>query len=612
MNVKHQQKLAAYIRYCILAATNSADSGHPTSSLSAVELMSSLLFGGIFKYDPDNPDNPNNDRLIFSKGHASPLFYALWAAAGRISEEDMLTYRQFGSSLEGHPAMSFPYVEAATGSLGQGLSIGVGMALNGKYLDELPYNTYVLLGDSEMAEGSQWESIQIAAHYELDNLIGILDVNRLGQRGETMYGHDTEAYRKRISAFGWETIVVDGHDPAEISDAYKQAESITSAPIMIIAKTVKGKGVASVEDCNGHHGKALGEDAMKEAEKSWGELDKSVRGTIAKPQAVEPASPKAGDMDKISYNQGDQVATRDAYGSALQRLYTRYPQIVALDGEVSNSTRAGKFRDKYPERFFEMYIAEQNMVGAALGFSRRGKIPFVSTFAAFFTRAFDQLRMSQYSEPNIKFVGSHAGTSIGKDGPSQMGLEDIAMFRSLLNSTVLYPSDAVSAEKLMELSAARYGIDYIRCTRAKTPVLYDADEEFHIGGSKVLKGGDSDEITIISAGYTLHEALAACGVLEKEGIKVRLIDLYSIKPIDEETLQKAADETPCIMVVEDHYQESGIGEAVFSAMRNSPVAKEHLAVTKKPGSGDPADVLHDQGLDRNAITARVRELIAKK
>lgn len=602
--------IATRIRSMILKSTNAADSGHPTSSLSAVELMTALMFGGVFRYAADNPAHPNNDRLIFSKGHASPLFYALWAAADQITEEELLTYRQSGSRLEGHPAMTFPFTEAATGSLGQGLSIGLGMALNGKYLDKLPYRTFVLLGDSEMAEGSQWEAIQLAAHYELDNLIGILDVNRLGQCGETLYGHDIAAYRDRIAAFGWETIVVaDGHSLPGVLDAYAAALSVNDRPTMVIAKTVKGKGVPSVEDRNGYHGKSLGPDALREAAELWGELDPTVCGAIAAPDDLRPEERTGGAVGDLAYALGDRVATRDAYGNALNRIFPKFPELVALDGEVSNSTRAEVFRDKHPDRFFEMYVAEQNMVSAAVGLSRRGKRPFVSSFAAFLTRAFDQIRMGRYSEASITFVGSHAGTSIGQDGPSQMGLEDIAMFRTLLDSVVLYPSDAVAAEKLVEAVAEYQGISYLRMTRSKTPVLYDVGEAFPIGGSKIPRQSDGDTVSIVTAGYTLHEALNAARTLHEENIAVRVIDLYSIKPIDQDTLEKAACETGRILVVEDHFAEGGIGDAVFAALRGQAVQFRHLAVTEKPGSGAAEDNLAAQHLNSDAIVREIRAFI---
>ncbi|MFH1025355.1 MAG: transketolase, partial [Nitrospirota bacterium] len=427
ITIENLAKIAKLIRYYIISSTTAAGSGHPTSSLSSADLMTALFFSGIFRFQADHPEHPNNDRLIFSKGHASPLFYALWTVAGRITEQELMTMRKFGSPLEGHPTVTFPYTEAATGSLGQGLSIGVGMALNAKYIDKLPYRTFVLLGDSEMAEGSQWEAIQIAAHYRLDNLTGIIDVNRLGQRGETMYGHDLDAYRKRISSFGWKTMLVDGHSLEEIIDTYKKALRVKNKPVMIIARTIKGKGFSFLEDKDGWHGKAPKKEEYERALLEFGIVDTSIREEIRKPLNRVPEKIIPQKSLEFSYPQDKAVATRKAYGKALARIFPAFPDIVVLDAEVSNSTFSEIFRDQYPERFFEMFIAEQNMVGAALGLSRRGKIPFISTFAAFFTRAFDQIRMSQYSGPNIKFCGSHAGVSIGEDGPSQMGLEDIAM-----------------------------------------------------------------------------------------------------------------------------------------------------------------------------------------
>jgi transketolase len=606
------KKLATLIRYYILTMSTQAGSGHPSSSLSAAELMTCLLFGGIFRFDADHPKSPNNDRLIFSKGHASPLFYALWAAAGEVSEEELLTFRKFGSPLEGHPAVAFPYAEAATGSLGQGLSIGVGMALNAKFLDRLSYRTYVLLGDSEMAEGSQWESIQIAAHYQLDNLIGILDVNRLGQCGETMYGWDLDGYNKKISSFGWKTIVLDGHSIPEIHAAYEDALRSTGQPVMLIAKTIKGKGVSFIENKNRWHGKALNQEECDRALKELGEVDKSVQGEISLPEDLRPEGRTPQRPTKrIDYPAGKPVATRKAYGNALVRIFPQFPNIVSLDGEVSNSTYAEIFKEAYPDRFFEMYIAEQNMVGTALGLSRRGKIPFVSTFGAFLTRAYDQIRMSQYSDANIKFAGSHAGVSIGEDGPSQMGLEDLAMFRAVLNSVVLYPSDAISTERLVEEAAKHEGLVYIRTTRKETPVIYRPDDEFPIGGMKVLRSSDNDRATVIGAGITLHEALEAYEALREEGILVRVIDLYSIKPIDEEALRRAVSGARCIITVEDHYPEGGLGEAVKSILTPCPVPVYSLAVRKKPKSGKPQELLDDAEISRKSIVKKIRELTLK-
>jgi len=608
--VEQLKKIATLIRYYILFMTTEAGSGHPTSSLSATELMACLFFGGFFRYDADHPQCPNNDRLIFSKGHASPLFYALWVAAGELTEKDLLTYRKFGSPLEGHPTVAFPFVEAATGSLGQGLSIGLGMALNAKYLDKLPYRTYVLLGDSEMAEGSQWESMQIASYYKLGNLIGVLDVNRLGQRGETMYGWDIEAYEKRISSLGWKTRTFDGHLIAEVLAAYEEALHATDQPVMLIGKTIKGKGVSFIENKNGWHGKPLKREEYDRALKELGEIDKSVRGEISLPEDLKPKPQAAGGpVKKMDYPADKPVATRKAYGNALVRIFPQFPNLVSLDGEVSNSTYAEIFKEAFPERFFEMYIAEQNMVGAALGLSRRGKIPFVSTFGAFLSRAFDQIRLSQYSDPNIKFAGSHAGVSIGEDGPSQMALEDMAMMRAILNSVVLYPSDAVSTERLVEEAAKHDGIVFIRTTRMETPILYGPEEKFVIGGCKVLRKSEKDRATVIGAGVTLHEALAAYEALKKEGILIRVIDLYSIKPIDGATLRQAASDTRAIITVEDHYPEGGMGEAVRTALSNSQVPIHCLAVRKKPKSGKPSELLDYEEISRGAIIKKVKEVI---
>jgi len=602
------KELAQLIRYYILVSTTEAGSGHPTSSLSATDLMTCLLFGGIFKFDVNNPLAPNNDRIIFSKGHASPLFYALWAAAGKVTKEELLALRRFGSPLEGHPTVAFPYTEASTGSLGQGLSIGVGMALNAKYVDKLPYRTFVLLGDSEMAEGSQWEAIQIAAHYNLDNLVGIIDVNRLGQRGETMYGHNLDAYKKRVSSFGWKPVVINGHSLSEILTAFRKAQR-ASQPVMIIAHTIKGKGVSFVEDKNGWHGKALNREDLAKALEELGPINSSLRGTIRKPKKLKPEEPDAKEIQRIEYNTDKPIATRKAYGHALARIFPAYPNIVVLDAEVSNSTYSEIFKEAYPERFFEMYIAEQNMVGTALGFSRRGKIPFISTFAAFFTRAFDQIRMSQYSDPNIKFVGSHAGVAIGEDGASQMGLEDFAMFRTPLNSVVLYPSDAVSTEKLVEEAAKHHGLVYIRTTRQATPIIYTNEDEFPIGGSKVLRESTNDLVTVVAAGITLCEALSAYEELKKDGVSIRVVDLYSIKPVDLATLHECAKTTKAIITVEDHFLEGGLGDAVKSSFTSLTIPCYCLAVTKMPRSGKPQELLDYEGISKNAIIKKIKELI---
>jgi transketolase len=606
------ESIARLIRYYSLVMSTEAGSGHPTSSLSAADLMTGLLFGGTFRYDLDDPRYPNNDRLIFSKGHASPLFYSIWAAAGKVTEKELLSFRKFDSPLEGHPTPAFRYTEAATGSLGQGLSIGVGMALNARYLDKLPYRTYVLLGDSEMAEGSQWEAMEIAAYYKLDNLIGIMDVNRWGQRGETMYGHDLSVYKDRVSAFGWEPIVIDGHHLPQILTAYRQAREAAGRPVMIIAKTLKGKGVSFIEDRNGWHGKPLKKDELARALEELGAVDKAIRGQIPKPEQRQPAVRPEQKALPLSYPVDKPVATRRAYGSALARIAPRFPEMVVLDAEVSNSTYSELFKEEHQDRFFEMFIAEQNMVGTALGLSLRGKVPFVSTFAAFLARAFDQIRMSQYSHANIKFCGSHAGVSIGEDGSSQMGLEDLAMFRTLLDSVVLYPSDAVSAEKLVEAMAEHQGIAYLRTTRKDTPILYRADEVFPLGGSKTLRASKRDAATIVAAGITVHEALKAYEELKEGGIMVRVIDCYCVKPIDEAALIEAAGQTAAIITVEDHVAEGGLGEAVKSALAEQRTPVYSLAVRKMPKSGKPDELLEYEEISKQGIIKKILEIAARK
>lgn len=620
--MENLEKLAKLIRYYCLLSTSTAGSGHLSSSLSAADLMTVLFFGGFFKYDPKNPDFPNNDRVIFSKGHASPLLYSLWAAAGEILESELLTYRKFGSPLEGHPSMEFRFTEAATGSLGQGLSIGLGMALAAK-MDKLSYKTYVLLGDGEISEGQIWEAAEIGSYYKLNNLIGIIDVNRLGQSGETMSGWNVKDYQKKLDAFGWETILVDGHNLSEIANAYSQAQESHEKPVMIIAKTLKGKGLPKIENKEGFHGKALPYEKIGESKRAFGKIDLGLRGRIAMPRGLNTQNqPHSGNASHVAQRRlsninshvaqshdMELIATRKAYGESLVSLLPSFPSLVVLDGEVSNSTYSELFRDKYPDNFFEMFIAEQNMASVALGLSRRGKIPFVSTFSAFFTRAHDQIRLSAYSKANVKFCGSHAGVSIGQDGASQMGLEDIAMFRSLQDSVVLYPSDGVSTNKLVEAAARHQGLVYIRTTRMETPVIYHEREVFEIGGSKTLKSSPKDRVTVIGAGVTLHEALQAHEQLKKEGIEVRVVDLYSIKPIDCATLERAAEETGSLIVVEDHRVEGGIAEAVRSALSSSKVPVYSLAVTKMPKSGKPEDLMDYEQINSSAIVNKVKELL---
>ena len=619
------ENLARLVRYFILRATTAAGSGHPSSSLSAADLMTALFFGGILRFDLDHPEHSLNDRVIFSKGHAAPLLYALYAVAGAVSEEELLSLRKFNSPLEGHPMPTFRYTEAATGSLGQGLSVGAGMALHAK-MNQLPCRVYALLGDSEMAEGSVWEAIMWAGHEELDNLIGIIDVNRLGQSGETMAGHDVDAYARRVAAFGWETIIVDGHDIDEILSAYRRAIGTQDKPTMIIAKTLKGKGVSFMENKEGWHGKALSGDECNKAIAELGEINNSLRGTVVAPPTVQfPISnfqfqnksqittPKPGlpapSLKFLQYQIGDMVATRKAYGEVLVTLAQEDTRVVALDAEVKNSTFAELVKKGAPQQFVEMFIAEQNMVGVAVGLAKRGMIPFCSTFAAFFTRAFDQIRMTSYSKANVKFVGSHAGVSIGEDGPSQMGLEDIAMFRTVRDSVVLYPSDAVATAQLV-YEAARYsGIVYIRTTRSATPVIYGPEEQFPIGGSKTLRSSARDVCTVVAAGITLYEALAAADTLAQEGITLRIIDCYSLKPLDRAALLKAAHETGKVLTVEDHAPEGGLGEAVAEAISGTGAAFKSLAVRKTPKSGTPAELLGFEEIDRNAIIMQVKKFL---
>lgn len=607
-NIRKIQALSRLVRYFILVSTTEAGSGHPTSSLSATDIMTTLFFGGWYRFDPRNPKYENNDRCIFSKGHAAPLLYALYAVAGYVSEKELLQLRKFKSPLEGHPTPRFRYTEVAAGSLGQGLSAGVGMALKAK-LDALDYRTFVLLGDSEMAEGSVWEAMASAAYYKLNNLVAIIDVNRLGQRGPTMYDHNVSVYQKKAEAFGWKTIVVDGHNIASLIRAFQNTGKIQDKPLMIIAKTLKGKGVSFLEDKNGWHGKALKRDELQKALQEIGPINKKIRGVFAKPKKMLPKKFMVKTQKPLRYPLGSMVATRKAYGEALVHIFPRFPEMVVLDAETSNSTYSDIFQKAYPERFFEMFIAEQNMVGVALGFARRGKIPFISTFAAFFSRAFDQIRMSQYSEANIKFCGSHAGVSIGEDGSSQMGLEDIAMFRVVQKSVVFYPSDAVSAAALVKRAAQHKGIVYIRSTRKETPVLYGPQEVFSLGGSKTLKKSKKDMITVVGAGITLHEAFKAYEILRKEGIYIRVIDLYSVKPLDVRTLRQALRETRHIITVEDHYPEGGIGEAVQAALPGALITS--LAVRKPPRTGKPDELLQYENISSSAIVKTVKQYIKK-
>ncbi len=610
--VQQWTNLAQQLRVDSIRCSTAAGSGHPTSSMSAADLMAVLLTGYLH-YDFDNPQNPNNDHLIFSKGHASPLLYSLYKAAGALTDEELMTFRKFGSRLEGHPVPVLPWVDVATGSLGQGLPIGVGIALAGKYLDKLPYHIWVLLGDSEMAEGSQWEAFDHASHYKLENLVAILDCNRLGQRGETELGWNTTAYAQRAEAFGWNAIVIDGHNFDEINQAFARAAQPNGSPTVIIARTIKGKGVSFLENKNGWHGKALNKEQEEQALKELKPV-RSQTFPVQKPEKLQPApeAPKKA-LELPKYDGKEGVATRKAYGDALLALGAANPDVVGLDGEVSNSTYAEEFAKAYPDRFFEQYIAEQQMVAAAVGMSVRHKIPFASTFAAFFSRAYDFIRMAAVSRANIRLCGSHAGVSIGEDGPSQMGLEDLSMMRAVFGSTVLYPCDANQTAQLVAQMADHDGIVYLRTTREKTPVIYTPDEEFMVGGSRVVHQSANDEVTIVAAGITLHEALKAYDQLKSQGILARIIDAYSVKPIDEETLMLAADQSGNkIVVVEDHWPEGGIGDAVLDAFTQRDGAIPEvvkLAVQSMPGSGTPDQLMEEAGISAHHIVQAVRALV---
>ena len=601
-----RRDLAQQLRVDSIRCSDAGGSGHPTSSMSAAELMAVLLDGHL-RLDFDEPANPANDHLVFSKGHASPLLYSCFKAAGAISDEELLSFRRLGSRFEGHPTPVLPWVDVATGSLGQGLPVAAGLALAAKRLDRTPARVWVLCGDSEMAEGSIWEAFDHAAFWELDNLIAIVDVNRLGQTGETMHGWDLGLYAERARAFGWEAIEVDGHDVEAVEEAYGRAAQTSGRPTVVLAKTKKGAGVKAVEDQPGKHGKPI-EDAEAAIEELGGPRDLTV--DVAKPEtAPERHRFDAPGGERPSFELGEEVATRKAYGEALKALGDARGDVVALDGEVSNSTYSEIFRDAHPERYIETYIAEQQLIATAVALQRRGWKPFASTFAAFFTRAYDFVRMAAVSRAELKLCGSHAGVSIGEDGPSQMGLEDLAAFRAVHSSTVLYPCDANQTARLVELMADLGGIAYLRAHRGAMPVIYGPGEEFEVGGSRVLREGD--DVTLVGAGVTLHEALAAAERLAEDGVQARVIDLYSVKPVDRETLVRAAAETGALVTAEDHWPEGGLGEAVLSALADSGerCRVRKLAVEIMPGSGSPDELLREAGIDADAIATAARELV---
>jgi len=609
--------MANRLRRHSLLATSEAGSGHPTSCFSCAEIMSVLFFAHL-RFDVKNPASRKNDRFILSKGHAAPILWAAWAEAGAFTTEELTTLRKFNSKIEGHPTPLNPYVDVATGSLGQGLSAGAGMALASK-IDGIDNHTYVLIGDGEMAEGAISEAMALARYYRLSNLTAIVDINRLGQSGVTMYGHNIDAYAERFQAEDWLVETVNGHDVEELDNALHRAHETSERPVAILARTFKGKGVSTLSDQENKHGKPLNNVDIEQALKEIGdnlELEEILE--LKKPRNNISAIKRLNELDeehgkrKVAppeYSRGEKVATRQAYGTGLTKIGTAYPRVLALDGDVKNSTYAEIFEKEHPQRFIECFIAEQNMVGMATGLSALGKIPFVSTFACFFSRAYDFIRMAGISQSNIKLCGSHAGVSIGEDGPSQMGLEDIAMMRAIPHSTVLYPSDAVSTERLVELATQKIGLCYIRTTRSKTNVIYSDNEEFHIGGSKTVKTSNKDQLTIVGAGITLHEAIKAHEILKEEGIYARVIDLYSVKPLDVDSLRRAASETGHIITVEDHYPEGGIGEAVLMALANQPCRFKQLAVNGIPKSGDGNLLLKHFEINAGSIVKTAKQLL---
>ena len=604
------RNIATQLRIDSIRSTTQAASGHPTTCMSAAEIVASLFFSEM-RFDPQDPQNPHSDRFVLSKGHAAPILYAAWAEAGLFPRSELLKLREIGSDLEGHPTPRLSFVDVATGSLGQGICAAIGTALNARRIGS-DYRTYVLLGDGEMAEGSVWEAASAGLHHRLDNLCVIIDVNALGQSQPTQFGHDTAAIAARWKAFGWHTIEVDGHSLEQLLDAYGKARQNGGVPTVIVARTEKGKGVSFIEGKDNWHGKALSRD---EADKAVAELEEQM---IAGAPAIEvrrpggegrpPATP--ADYSKMpapAYALGDKVATREAWGTGLAALGRVDPRVVALDADVKNSTFSDRFEKAHPDRFFEFFIAEQVMVGAAMGFAARGAIPFPSTFACFLTRASDFIRMAGISQVGVKLAGSHAGISIGEDGPSQMALEDLALMRTVPDCAVLYPCDGTSAERLVVEMAQRPGMAYMRTSRPKTPVIYGPDEKFPIGGSKVLRQSENDAATVVAAGVTVFEALEAFDRLKDEGVAIRVIDAYSVQPIDAETMRAAAKATRGVVItVEDHYPAGGIGDAVSEAIAPGGFGVRRLAVREVPRSGQPGELLDRYGISARHIVDAVR------
>ena len=595
-----------------MMSTTVAGSGHPTSCMSAAELVASVFFYAM-KFDPKNPNSPNGDRFVLSKGHAAPVLYAALAEAGVFPVSRLMTLREFSSELEGHPTPRVPGVDAATGSLGQGLSVGIGLAISAT-LDRSDTRVYVLLGDGEMAEGQVWEAAEFAGHYNLDHLIAIADVNALGQSEPTMYQHHMEVYRQKFESQGWQAEVIDGHDVAQVLATLDRARAAKGKPYAILARTVKGHGFSLVAGKNGWHGKPFSKEQLAQALAEIGGPAPAIPPDPGRSYERKslPKPPDFPALDPPGYQLGQVMATREAYGYALKKLGAVNPHIVAISGDVKNSTFSEIFGDAYPDHFFQGYIAEQNMVSAGVGLAARGKVPFVDTFACFLSRAYDQVRMAAISRANINLVGSHCGVSIGEDGPSQMALEDLAMFRAVHSSTVLYPCDAVSTERLTEFAARRPGINYIRTSRPKAPVIYPASEQFPVPGFKVVRQSASDKVTVIGAGITLHEALKAFEELKAQGIAIRVIDLYCVKPIEGKAIAESIRATGGKLVtVEDHWPEGGLGEAVVSALAEigvSPSRYRRLAVNGMPHSGKPDELLNAFGISGRNIANAVREI----
>ena len=609
LNALHNK--ATQLRIESVRATSEAGSGHPSSCCSAAEIVAALFFT-VMRYDPKNPKAINSDRFVLSKGHAAPLLYAAWAEAGLFPKSDLLKLRTLTSDLEGHPTPRLSFVDMATGSLGQGLPVGIGIALNAKFVDKLDHRTYVLMGDGESVEGSVWEAAEVARHHGLDNLCAIVDVNRLGQSDPTMLQHDMEAYRARWSGFGWHAIVIDGHDLSAVVNAFQEAAATKGKPTVLLAKTFKGRGLSFMENHPSWHGKPVPKG--EETQKAIDELTKllnpsSISLSIQKPAPSAPNATATSALPPSPYKLGDSAATREAFGVALEAIGAANPLVVGLDADVKNSTYTDKFGKKFPNRFFENFIAEQNMLGAAAGLAACGKVPFVATFAAFFTRAYDFIRMAAISQSNIKLVGTHVGVSIGEDGPSQMGLEDIAMMAAQPGVVVLYPSDATCTYRLVEIAAAHKGMVYLRAGRPKAPVIYGPEERFQIGGSKVLRQSASDVLTIVAAGVTLFEALKAYDQLKAAGISVRVIDLYSIAPIDRTTLIDSARATQGrILTVEDHYAHGGLGDAVLSAVGPEGLRVHKLAVRVIPHSGKPDELVDHFGIGARSIVEATKQI----